>query len=187
MDLWEHLGGEQGMRDKLKAQSMTETHMVKDGFIWSKAQVKQHAMKTLKACMQPWGSVDEKYRLEVEKWGDYAYHPSNVKGMRKLCGRPSGNVGGPPFDPNMWISAEQAGSSVTASANTRAVPQMSTDGKAWGVRMLTPFECLRANGVKEDLQMSLGDGWRYLIAGNAVVRQTAEVLAEGIKLYYDNS
>ena len=35
--------------------------------------------------------------------------------------------------------------------------------------------------------MSLGDGWRYLIAGNAVVRQTAEVLAEGIKMYYDNS
>lgn len=186
-DLWEHLGGEQGMMSRLKAQSMTETHVVKDGFIWPKAQVEQQAMKTLKACMQPWGSVDERYRLEVEKWGEYKYQPFNVKGMRKLCGRPSGSVGGPPFDPNVWISAEQAGPSITASANTRAVPQMSTDGKAWGVRMLTPFECLRANGVKEDLQMSLGDGWRYLIAGNAVVRQTAEVLAEGTKLYYDNS
>ena len=134
---------------------MQETHAVMDGLIWPRAKIQQRdAAKTLKACMLPWGAVSEQNYIEVDKWGTYRYKPTTTRGMRKICDRPNGDVGEPPQNPNVWISPDHAGPSITAQGNTRAVPQGTSDGTAWGVRRLTPFECLRANGIKEDLHLA---------------------------------
>jgi len=180
-DLLDFHGGIEGVKRMINA-TVRQRVTAQDGLIWPQ---KQPTMKKLRDILMPWHEVDDIYKLGWCEWGKWQFRPGMVKQMQRWCTRMGDNFMGGMHNPNMWISSEGLGASITAFGNTRYVVWIDKNEETMGVRRMTPEECMLAMGVAKDLPLSEGDHWGYEIAGGAVSRHVAEALAECTRLYYD--